>query len=366
VADAMEAGAFGMSTGLIYTPQVYSKTAEIIELAKVVAEYDGLYVSHIRGEGNTVIGAIKEVIEIVEKSGCVGGQISHHKIASKELWGASEETMRMMEEANERGISITCDQYPYNRGMTNLITLLPPWSHVGGVEKLIERLKDSEMRERIKEDIIAGIEGWENLIGDSGFDMIYISLVKSEKWKDVSGKNIAEITKIKHQTDEWETLFNMVIDDKGETMITVEMMDEEDITRIMKGRRTMIGTDGWGTCPVGILGYGHPHPRFYGTYPRILGKYVRETKTLTLENAIRKMTSLPAQRFSLFDRGLIKENMWADLVVFDLNTIRDVATYENPHQFSEGVKHVIVNGILVVENNKQNDLLPGKILKKKY
>lgn len=363
IAEAMEAGAFGMSTGLIYTPQVYSKTKEIIELAKVVAKYGGLYFSHIRGEGDTVMDAIKEVIEIVDKSGCVGGQIAHHKIATKKLWGASKDTLHLMEDANMRELNITCDQYPYNRGMTSLITVLPPWSHIGGVEKTLERLRDPDTKERIKMDILQGIEGWENMIADAGFENIYISLIKSEKWMEISGKNLIEITKIKKKKDEWETLFELLSDDNAETMITIEMMNEKDITQIMAGRYTMIGTDGWGVSPTGILSHGTPHPRFYGTYPRVLGRYVREKKILRLEEAVRKMTSFPAQKLGLFDRGMIREGMWADITIFDSENVIDVATYEKPHQFSKGISYVIVNGIIVVKNEEQNDKLPGKILR---
>ncbi|MFX1532978.1 MAG: amidohydrolase family protein [Promethearchaeota archaeon] len=364
VEEAMQSGAFGMSTGLIYAPQVYAKTEEIIELAKTVAKYGGLYFSHIRGEGVTVIHAVKELIEIVEKSGCIGGQVAHHKVSGPSFWGTSKKTLQLMEEANAHGINISCDQYPYNRGMTSLITVLPPWVHIGGLEKILERLKNSDNRERIKKDIMEGIEGWENLIKDLGPERIYIVSVKTERWKDIEGKNLVEITKLKGKPDEFTTLFDLLIEEKGEVAITTEGQGEEDIRRIMTSRYTMIGTDGWGVSPTGILSYGKPHPRFYGTCPRILGRYVREEGLMTLEEAIRKMTSFPAQRLSLFDRGLIREGMWADIVIFDPNVVIDKATYDQPHQFPEGIPHVIVNGIIVVENNKQNNELPGKVLRR--
>ncbi len=366
IAEAMEAGAFGMSTGLIYTPQAYAKTEEIIELAKVVAKHEGLYFSHIRGEGETIFEAINEFIEIVEKSGCIGGQIAHHKIGGVSKWGASTETLLMIEDANARGINITCDQYPYNRGMTSLITVLPMWSHVGGIDKILERLRDEGQREKIKQYIMEGTDKWQNFIKDGGFERIFIALTKSEKWQDVVGKNLAEITRLKGFKDEWETLFQLILDDKGETSITLELMDEKDIQRIMTGRYTMIGTDGEGVSPTGVLGYGKPHPRFYGTYPRILGRYVREKKLLTLEEAIRKMTSFPAQRLGLRDRGLLREGMWADIVIFDPKTVIDKATFDQPHQFSQGIKHVIVNGEIAVEDEKFIDVLPGKVLRRSF
>ena len=366
VSEAMQNGAFGLSTGLIYAPQSYAKTEEIIALAKVVAEYDGLYFSHIRGEGATVVDAVKEVVEITEKSGCIGGHIGHHKVAGRPYWGKSSETLQVMEEANALGIPITCDQYPYNRGMTSLITLLPPWVHEGGLEKLIERLKIADDRIRIKKDVQQGIEGWENWIKDGGFDSIYIASVKTEKWSEVEGKDLSEITRLKGKADEWETLFDLLIDENGEVTMTVALMDEDDIRRIMNGRYTMIGTDGHGVNPTGITRHGKPHPRHYGTYPRILGKYVREEGVLTLENAIRKMTSFPAQRLGLADRGLLKEGMWADVVIFDPKTVRDKATYLDPHQFPEGILHVLVNGQIAVANGKQTDNLPGKVLRRPW
>ncbi len=362
--EAMQSGAFGMSTGLIYSPQVYAKTEEIIELAKVVAKYGGLYFSHIRGEGATVVKAVKELIEIVEKSGCRGGQIAHHKVSGPPYWGVSKETLRLIEEANTRGLNINCDQYPYNRGMTSLITVLPPWVHIGGIEEILKRLKDPEDQDRIRKDISEGIEGWENWLKDLGGDRIFIATVKTDTWKSVEGKNLAEITTLKDKTDVFNTLFDLLVDEKGEVSILIESMGEDDIRRIMTGRYTMVGTDGWGVSPTGPLGHGKPHPRFYGTYPRILGKYVREEGLLSIENAIRKMTSFPAQKLGLFDRGLLCERMCADIVVFDPTKVKDNATYQNPHQFPTGIYYVCVNGEIVVENGQQTVKLPGRILRR--
>lgn len=363
VREAMQAGAFGMSTGLIYAPQAYAQTAEIISLAKVVAEYKGLYCSHIRGEGATVVDAVKEVIEITEKSGCRGGHIAHHKVAGNAYWGKSRDTLKLMEDANARSLSITCDQYPYNRGMTSLITLLPPWVHAGGLESLIARLKDPDCRIRITEDVKQGIPGWENWIKDAGFEAIYIASVKTGKWRSVEGRSISEITRAKGKIDEWETLFELLADESGEVTMTIELMDEADIRRILAARYTMIGTDAWGVNPSGVLGHGKPHPRYYGTYPRILGKYVRDEGVLLLEDAVRKMTSFPAQRLGLPDRGLLKPGMWADIVIFDAEHVIDKATYLDPHQFPQGILHVLVNGQIVVKDEQQTDALPGKVLR---
>ncbi|MFW9905116.1 MAG: amidohydrolase family protein [Candidatus Thorarchaeota archaeon] len=362
VHEAMQAGAFGMSTGLIYTPQIYAQTEEVIELAKVVAEYGGLYFSHIRGEGETVIKAVEELIQIVEKSGCMSGQVAHHKVSGRSNWGKSIETLLLMERANQKGLNISCDQYPYNRSMTSLITILPPWVHIGGIENIIERLEDSNVLEQIKNDFIQGIQGWGNWMKEFGTEKIFISSVKTDRWKEVEGRSISEITKLKGKQDDFTTVIDLIREEKGEVSVIIEGMQEEDIRRIMMNKYTMIGTDGWGVAPTGILGHGKPHPRFYGTYPRVLGKYVREEGLLTLEDAIRKMTSFPAQKLGLQDRGIIRKNMWADVVVFDPNEVIDRATYNNPHQFPVGIKHVIVNGEIVVEDERQTEKLPGKIL----
>ena len=358
--EAMEAGAFGMSTGLIYSPQIFAKTEEIIELAKIVAQYNGLYFSHIRSEGNDINNAIKEVIEIVEKSGCVGGQIAHHKIAGKELWGGSIQTLKLIEEANERGINITYDQYTYNRGMSDLATALPPWAREGNNATILERIKNPEIQEKIKKDVRDGIEGWENWIKNEGMKNIYISTVGSDKWSDIPTLNIPTITKEKGMADDWETFFTLLIENDLSVGITIESMGEEDVRRIMSGRYHMVGTDGAG-IPAAFSS-GAFHPRFFGTYPRILGKYVREKKILTLEDAIRRMTSFPADKLGLQDRGLVREGNWADLVIFNPLTVKDKATYENPYQLPDGIPHVIVNGVIVVQNGKKNKKAPGKVI----
>jgi N-acyl-D-amino-acid deacylase len=364
VAEAMQAGAFGISTGLIYAPQAYARTDEIISLAKIVAIYNGLYCSHIRGEGATVMDAVEEVIQITQKSGCRGGHIAHHKVAGKAHWGRSRETLQLMEDANARGLSLTCDQYPYSRGMTSLITLLPPWVHAGGLETLLSRLKDPACRAQIMVDVRQGLPGWENWIKYAGFEAIYIASVKTEKWRDMEGRSIGQITRIRGRTDEWQTLFELLTDESGEATMTIELMGEEDIRRIMTARYTMIGTDAWGVNPSGALGHGKPHPRYYGTYPRILGKYVREEGVLTLEDAVRRMTSFPAQRLGLTDRGLLKPGMWADIVVFDAEHVIDKATYLEPHRFPRGILHVLVNGRVVIKDEQQTGVLPGRVLRR--
>ena len=360
--EAMESGAFGMSTGLIYAPQIFATTEELIELAKIVAEYNGLYFSHMRDESSSVLEAIDEVIEIVEKSGCRGGQIAHHKISGESNWGMSNDTLKLIADANKRGINITYDSYPYDRGFSDLKTALPPWVREGSNKEILERIKNPEIQEQIKKDIETGIEGWESWIGDNGFHNIFIASVIREYWKDAPGKNIAQITKLKNIPDDITTLFRLLIENELAVQVTIKSMSEDDIRRILTGRYHMVGTDGAG-IPAAFSA-GAYHPRFFGTYPRILGRYVRDEQLLVLEQAIRKMTSFPAQRLGLKDRGLIFEGNWADVVIFDPNKVRDTATFEDPYQLPEGIPYVIVNGVIVIENGKKNKKAPGKVIRR--
>ncbi len=363
VAEAMEAGAFGLSTGLFYAPQVFASTNEVIELAKTVAEHDGLYASHIRGEGASVVQAVNELIHIVEESGCRRGQLSHHKIAGRPYWGTSKETLKLIADANSRGLVIACDQYPYNRGMTSLISALPPWVHEGGMESILNHLITPESQNQIMRDVNGGINGWENIIKDVGWEGIYIASVRTEKWRTIQGKSLQQIAEEYGYSDPFLLLFQLLLDETGEVSMTIESMDEGDIQRIMKDKHTMIATDGWGLSPTGVFGYIKPHPRSYGTYPRVLSKYVREEGLLTLEEAVWKMTGYPAKTLRLGNRGLIREGYCADMVVFDSEMIQDKATFLQPHQFPVGIHHVIVNGEIVVDGTTQLDIFPGRVLR---
>jgi len=364
VAEAMEAGAFGLSTGLIYPPGVYARTEEIIELAKVVARYGGIYDSHIRGEGRNLLKALEEAITIGEKAG-LPVEISHHKASNREVWGKSVETLRMMDEARGRGVDITCDQYPYRAGATSLVTLLPPWVHAGGTERLLERLRDPELRKRIRREIEEGVPGWENFAGDLGWKNIYVTSVKTEANKPVEGKNLSEIREMRGDPDEFTSLYKLLLEEEGAAGMIIFSMNEDDVRRIMRSPLHMVGTDASSCAPTGITSHGKPHPRHYGTYPRILGRYVREYGILRLEEAIRKMTSLPAQRFGLLDRGLLRPGMRADIAVFNPDTIIDKATYQDPHLFPEGIEYVIVNGVITVDTGKYTGALAGKTLRKR-
>jgi len=348
VEEAMDAGAFGLSSGLIYPPGIYCKTWELVELAKVVSKHGGIYASHIRGEGKTLIEAVKEAIRVGEEAG-VPVQISHHKAAGKTYWGETLKTLSMMEEARERGVDVACDVYPYTAGMTSLITLLPPWAHEGGLEKLLDRLRDVGEREKIKKDMVTGVGEWESFVKEYGWENIYVSSVKTEKNRCFEGKNFREIRVLREAPDEYTALFDLILEEKGCVTMVVFQMSEDDVRRVISSHLSMISTDSWSVSPKGELGRGKPHPRFYGTYPRVFKKYVVEEKLFSLEEAVRKMTSFPAQRLGLRDRGMVREGFWADIVVFDLKKMVDRATYDNPHQYPEGIAYVLVNGEVVVE-----------------
>lgn len=361
--EAMQSGAYGLSTGLIYPPGIYAKTDEIIELAKVAADYGGIYDSHIRGEGRTLMAALNEAIEVGEKGG-IPVQISHHKIASSTLWGSSVETMKMFEAARERGIDVTVDQYPYKAGSTSLMTLLPPWAHDGGLEAALERLRDPELRSKMKKNIEEGIDGWENFAKELGWENVFVTSVVSEENRPIEGMNMVEIKDHRGADDEFHALFEVLLEEEGAAGMVIFYGDEEDVKRIMRHPLHMVGTDA-GCCTVeGPFCRGKPHPRHYGTYPKILGKYVREEKVISWEEAIRKMTSFPAQRFGILDRGLLRPGMWADITIFDPETVIDKATYKDPHNFPEGIPYVIVNGKIAIDKGKYTGVLAGKTLRK--
>jgi len=364
VAEAMQAGAVGMSTGLIYPPGVFSKTEELIELTRVVAKYGGVYFSHIRGEGPSLINAVREAIEIGEKGG-TPVQISHHKAAGRRTWGRLKETLRLMEEARSRGVDVTYDQYPYTAGMTSLATLLPPWAHEGGMDKLLERLRDDKTWAKIRRELETETPDRENILEEAGWERILVSSVKSESLKQVEGKSLAEITKMLGKPDEFTALRDLLLEDRGGSTMVMFSMDEADVEYAMRGRYHMVGTDAWSVSPTGPLSSGKPHPRFYGTYPRILGQYVRTKRILTLEDAIRRMTSLPAQRVGVKDRGILREGFFADIVIFDPEKVIDKATFDQPAQFPEGIEKVLVNGHVVVDSGKLTRTRLGKVLLRK-
>jgi len=357
LAQAMEEGAFGISTGLIYPPGCYAETDELIELSRVVASYGGFYTSHIRDEGDKMLESVKEAIEIGEEAG-IPVEISHHKAEVKANWGKVKESLKMIEEVRDRGIDVTCDVYPYVAASTVLSAELPHWAHEGGTEKLVQRLTDAETRARLIREMREESPDQASMPEVDIWDVTQIARCKNHP--DLEGKTVSEIAQTKHM-DAFELVFDLLIDDAAISIVGFHMC-EDDVCTVLRHPVSMIGTDASAVAPYGVLGKGKPHPRSYGTFPRVLGKYVREERILTLENAIRKMTSLPAQKLGLRDRGIIREGMRADITIFNPETITDRATYQNPHQYPDGVEYVIVNGKIAVGERGHTGVLAGGVL----
>jgi len=358
--DSLKVGAFGMSTGLIYTPGSYANTEEIIELAKVASRYGGIYASHVRSESTWLLEAVREAIRI-GKEADIPVEISHLKSAGRRNWGKVRDALRIIEAARDEGVEVTCDFYPYTAGSTGLAACLPPWAHEGGLEEMLKRLNDPSARAKMKKDIERGLPGWENLAGTAGWDSIVVAYC--EKNKEYEGLSIAEIAKMRG-VDPFDAAFDLLLEEEGVVSIILHMICEDDMRYVMKHQLTMVGTDGSCYAPYGPLARGKPHPRNYGTFPRILGRYVRDEKVLSLQDAIRKMTSMPAQKLGLRDRGLIREGFWADIVIFDPHKVLDKATFKNPHQYPEGITYVIVNGKVAIEKGEHTGVLAGKVLRR--
>jgi dihydroorotase/N-acyl-D-amino-acid deacylase len=354
VRQAMEDGALGLSTGLFYVPGNYTPTEEVIELARVAGKMGGVYTSHMRDEAAGVLKSVEETIAIGERGG-LPAQVTHHKIIGKDNWGRSVDTLRLVAEARARGVDVTIDQYPYTASSTGLAALLPQWSQEGGRIELAKRLNDPPTRARIKAAIIENIK-----FDRGGGDPKNIYIARCEWDRSLEGKNLAEITAARERSSSLEDAAEttMEIVGKGGASAIFHAINEDDLLRILKDPLTMIASDGG----VEIPGHGVPHPRSYGTFARVLGVYVREKRALSLEDAIRKMTSLPAQRLGLHDRGMLRPGMKADIVIFDPERVRDRATFADPHQYAEGVSFVIVNGAIVLDDGKMTEARPGRAL----
>jgi len=355
----LEEGAFGLSTGLVYPPGSYSTAEELIELTSVLKDYGALYATHMRSESDKLLESVEEAIKIGGENG-ISVEISHHKAIGKANWGKVKDSLKMLESARQRGVNINCDVYPYTAAMTTVSSLLPPWSLEGGIEKMLARLKNYEERLRIEKDITEGRMKGENWIKEIGWENIMVAECPLDK--DAEGKSLETLFKERNQSYQpFKALFNWLIKIKGEATMVFFCMDEEDVKTVISSPMSTIISDSWVIAP---SGGGKPHPRGYGSFPRVLGKYVREEKILTLEEAIKKMTSLPANKIGLKNRGIIKEGYWADIVIFNKDEVNDKATFENPHQYPEGIYYVIVNGGLAVNNGEITGRKFGKILKK--
>ena len=354
VEKGMKDGAVGLSTGLIYVPGTYAKTDEVVALARVAKKFNGVYASHIRDEGIKVFEAITEAINIGEQTG-IPVEISHFKIATKKFWGKTNETLGLVRAAREKGLAVTVDEYAYTASSTSLNTIIPSWALAGGLEEGKKRLADAETRKKIIEEIKKNLK-------DSKFkDFSYAFVASYSPNKDFNGKNIKEIAKQVRGKDKLDAQIEQILEmySAGGAQMVYHKMDEPDVQNIMRATFTMIASD----SGVRSMGEGTPHPRGYGNNVRVLGRYVRELKILTLEDAIRKMTSLPAQTFNLKNRGLIKEGFAADLVIFDEKTVADKATFDNPHQFPIGISSVLVNGKLTFADGEMSKIRNGMALR---
>jgi N-acyl-D-amino-acid deacylase len=361
VREAMKDGTFGVSTSLEYAPAPYAKTDELIALAAEGGKFGGIYSTHMRNESDTIVPAIDEALRIGREAH-VPVEIWHIKVAGKHNWGRMPEVVAKINAARASGADVTADTYAYTAWFNDFSAFVPPWAHDGGTAKLLERLKDPTARARIRKDMLTPSGDWDNEWQEiPGPEAIMIGVVQNQKMLPLQGKRLSEIAKLWGK-DPIDTLLDFLIDDPY-AGVAVFGMSQPDVTLALQQPWVAIDNDSSGTSPDGILGQEHPHPRAYGTFPRILRKYVREDKALTLEDAIRKFSALPAQRLRLTDRGVLKAGMWADAVIFDPATVRDVATFDNPNQLSAGMDYVLVNGVPVIDDGKMTGELPGKVLR---
>jgi N-acyl-D-amino-acid deacylase len=362
VQQAMQQGAVGVSTALEYAPAPYAKTEELIALASQASKFGGIYATHMRDESNSVLTAIDEALRIGREAH-IPVEIWHLKVAGKQNWGRMPEVVAKINAARAQGIDVSANTYAYPAWFNNLSAFIPQWAHDGGDAKLLERLRDPAARARMRKDMETPTTDWDNeWLEIPGPESVLIGVVQNPELLPLQGKTLAEIAKLWNK-DPMDALFDLLIEDKAFTSVAVFGMSEPDVALALQQPWVSIDNDSSGTSPEGILGQEHPHPRAYGTFPRILRKYVREEKKLTLEDAIRKFSALPAQRMRFTDRGVLKAGMWADVVIFDPATVRDLATFADPNQLSQGMEYVLVNGTAVIDQGKMTGAKPGKVLR---
>jgi N-acyl-D-amino-acid deacylase len=355
VEQGMRDGAFGLSTGLFYVPGTFTRTEEVVELAKRAGRHGGIHISHMRDEAAGVVQSVAETIRIGEEGG-LPTQVTHHKVVGPGYWGASVETLRLIDEARARGVDATIDQYPYTASSTSVqAALLPAWALEGGASQMRARLGDPAMRARIRAETAEIIR-----LERGGGDPVNVVLARCDWDAALAGRNLAEVTRSRGMEPTFSNAAETAlwIVEQGGCQGVFHAINEDDLERILRHPATMIASDG----EIPAFGSGQPHPRSYGTFTRVLGRYVRERGTLTVEEAVRKMSSYPAQRLGLVDRGVLRPGMKADIAVFDAERVRDVATFEQPHQYSEGVTLVIVNGLPVLEDGAMTEARPGRVL----
>lgn len=363
VREAMEEGAMGLGTSLIYAPAFYADTEELVELSKIVAEYDGMYISHIRSEGNRFVESVEELIEIGREAG-VHAEIHHLKAAGRENWHKLDDVIGMVNEARATGQQVTANMYTYNAAATSLAAIFPPWAQEGGHSNWIERLEDPETREQIAEEMTTPSDEWENfyLMAGGGEKIILINFRNSGLQKYV-GMTLTEIAEKRGDEDEVNTAIDLTIEDNSRIGAIYYLMSEENVERQIQIPWMSFGSDGGTFAAEGDVLTRMMHPRAWGNFARLLGKYVREKELIPIEEAIYKMTGFPATNLRLANRGFLKEGHYADIVIFDPETIKDHATYEAPHQYATGVTHVWVNGVQVLQDGEHTGETPGRFVK---
>lgn len=358
VDQAMQDGALGLSSALIYVPGSFAQTAELVALAKVAAKYQGIYITHIRGESFNLFNALDEAIGIGRDAG-LPVVIFHLKVGAKANWGRMNEALAKIDAANRSGVKVSATMYPYTAGGTGLAATLPLWVQEGGREQMLARLKDPAVRQRARAEIESKIDGWENLLQATTFEGIQIASAPKEIDQSIIGKRLAQIA-VERKADPWDVYFQLLIESGGRIGALYHMMSEADVATGLQSSLVTIGTDSAALRKEGVLAQGSPHPRSYGTFPRVLGKYVRDDKVMTLSEAVRRMTSAAATQMGIKDRGRIQLGMLADLVVFNPATVMDSATYDKPHQYPTGIEHVIVNGVPVLDPRGLTGARPGR------
>lgn len=360
VDQAMRDGAFGLSSALIYVPGSFAKTEELVELARVAAKHQGIYITHIRGESFNLFNALDEAISIGRDAG-LPVVIFHLKVAAKAHWGRMHEAVAKIQQANASGAKVSATMYPYAAGGTGLSATLPLWVQEGGREKMLERLKDPATRARARREIETKMDGWENLLMAATFDGIQIASVPRDFDQTIVGKRLSEIA-AERKSNPWDVYFQLLIASEGRIGALYHMMSEADVATGLRAPFVTIGSDSSALRSEGILARGSPHPRSYGTFPRVLAKYAREDRFMSLQEAVQRMTGAAAAQVGLRDRGLLRGGYFADVVVFNPATVQDHATYERPHQYPTGIEHVIVNGVHVVDPKGLTGARPGRPL----
>lgn len=362
VKEAMEEGALGVGSSLIYAPAFYSSTEELIALCKVASEYDGMYISHMRSEGNRILQSMDELIKIADEAN-IRAEIYHLKMSGKENWNKFDAVVKKIDSARAAGLHITTDMYTYVAGATGLDASMPPWVQEGGYEKWAERLKDPEIRKRVYKEMTTPTDDWENLMYAAGTpENLLLVGFKNDSLKYLTGKTLAEVAKIRNKTPE-ETAMDLVIEDGSRVDTVYFLMSEENVKKQIALPYMSFGSDAGSQAPEGVFLKSSTHPRAYGNFARVLGKYTRDEKVISLEDAVRKLTSLPASNLKIKKRGALKIGYFADLAIFNPETIQDHATFAKPQQFSTGMEHVFVNGVQVLKDGEHTGELPGQVVR---